>query len=670
MKANKKAGGLKSLLLLHCEKAVVLAIVLAAGWLAYASLGVESENRQPSQLAQAVEQTRTAFTNARLEDAPAEEFKPAPAIDPDEEVDISVEAFPLARGLNEPVVPPTIDRTDPTLLAATDLEVNAVSGLMAFVDENVRRERELEELRKQREQEQAREKNQDSGEDNPLGRIGRGGRATEDDRDDRNRRPAPTRRRNNGVDPQGDELIKAVSCAIVLAKAPLYDQYKVYKDALETARDYDPSRDVPSYFGYFVERAQVVDGAEPQWRPVQVVAMTGGKATKIVSADAIDKLIADWAGGQEPLVDGRFEHPSLTTPLPPLVGKPWGAEVVHSDAPLQSETDAEAADEDEVDAEDATDPAEGDDLFARRSDGGREGLGRRPGGQRGGRGGGRTPGRGLSPGGMRGGEFEGGMGRGMGRSGGPSRGRRGGGGGVEFSEDVPFAMIRFFDHTVRPGKRYRYRVRLILEDVNHDVDERALAREVIDRRDQLSKNRRRVRFAPWSKPSPVVGVPLAGDAYLASVTQPSGRQAGAEGKASFVLQAFALNEDQKAIQVAVEDSFQRGAVFNLTKDAEFVTPDRRWIEKYDGFAFRSGVTLVDYDGGAPITRDLSSPGKVLLMDATGRLFVRNEPDDYASVQDYEAVFKEEEGGRGGRGGRGFPGGEGMFEGLGPSGRGR
>ena len=99
---------------------------------------------------------------------------------------------------------------------------------------------------------------------------------------------------------------------------------------------------------------------------------------------------------------------------------------------------------------------------------------------------------------------------------------------------------------------------------------------------------------------------------------------------------------------------------NMTEDAEIITPDRRWIEEVDSFKFHTGVTLCDFSGGEAIPGSkLKAPVHVLLMDATGRLFVHSQLDDSQMVGDHKLIFDEKRNRERGRGGDvGFPGLEG------------
>ena len=60
-------------------------------------------------------------------------------------------------------------------------------------------------------------------------------------------------------------------------------------------------------------------------------------------------------------------------------------------------------------------------------------------------------------------------------------------------------LFRFFDFSAQPGKSYRYRVRLVLRNPNHNVPAQYLTNA------QLAKGETRV--SPWSEPSDIVTIP-------------------------------------------------------------------------------------------------------------------------------------------------------------------
>ena len=262
-------------------------------------------------------------------------------------------------------------RTDPVLLEAQDLEASGGSGLLAFVDPVVRRkkmqeaaEKEAERAKKQKEE--SAKMSEDTGRGG--GRGGReggaeGGRGGEMygasgvfDPDHPKRRPVVGMVRPAGVPLQDFEDVRIAHWAVVVAKVPIKEQVKLYRDAFENARGYNAMTDLPQYLGYFVERAEIRPGDEvgrfevakgqrlrrQEYRPLGPGGDvecdlwqrgSGGRSHRSRANSAF--LTRDWVPGSMEVVDPRFMGTGpLVFPLPPLVGRDWGREVTHSEIPL------------------------------------------------------------------------------------------------------------------------------------------------------------------------------------------------------------------------------------------------------------------------------------------------------------------------------------------------
>ena len=617
MKSNQMSGGIKGLLFAHCEKIVAFLLLALAGYLVYSSLGIKGINQTHSELSSAVSQTSSAFEQSRWLSID-EEYKQLSYAVQTGDGQINGAAYMADGSLNPNVVPPTVDRTDPELLPAMSLQVSSVTGLMAFADEEVRRERELEERRREEALEAERSREAESDRDERRGRDKRGnnnrfgGRDDEEDMKGRREVPNDVNRREEGVDLQGDERIDRVSCAVVLAKVPVLEQYKIYMDTLEDAQGFNPSADIPEYRGFFIERSEVIAGQEPDWQPVTV--SRSGRSKNVVTDIKIQNLITDWVAGQEPIMDNRFEHPALTMPLPPLVGQPWQAnQVVHDDIPLMAETEAlQDAMDDDMDPELIEDP---DSPFGRSEAGGAMERGPR-----------------MNPRMMR----REGMGGPMRRSQGGNRG-----GDKSFDEEISHYMVRFFDFTVIPGRRYQYRLQMVLTDVNkrNGLRRSYLAKDVAERISAGGGSD--IVRAEWSQPSPVVSVPLAGDVFVAEATIPKADKPNSEPSVNLLVNTFDLDEDRRAMRAETIDKFYLGSVMNFKKDIETLSSDQQWLIERDTFPFRTGITLCDVSGGDQISRDEKAPVKVLFMDSTGSLFVRNQAEDKDKVERYKSIYEED-----------------------------
>jgi hypothetical protein len=136
-----------------------------------------------------------------------------------------------------------------------------------------------------------------------------------------------------------------------------------------------------------------------------------------------------------------------------------------------------------------------------------------------------------------------------------------------------------------------------------------------------------------------------------------------------LVQGFDVDEEGKAMQASKLGKFSLGSVMNLeNQKVEILVDNNRFLKEVDDFDFRTAVTLVDMIGGEKIGGELTAPAQALLMDAAGRMYVRDELGDATDIENYELVYENKGGDAGGErgmmpgGGRGGPpmGGRGEF----------
>jgi uncharacterized membrane protein YgcG len=239
--------------------------------------------------------------------------------------------------------------------------------------------------------------------------------------------------------------------------------------------------------------------------------------------------------------------------------------------------------------------------------------------------------------------------------------------------DTEFYLFRFFDFDVAPGKKYKYRVRLFLFDPNDGMPRRYLAAEAVVRRAALkTKTAKKLRPTDWSEPSATVGIPLPGQ-VLASVVKPAATTVhNSEPSAKLTVKSFRAqlgtvwakdsSYASEAIEAVVQADFLRGMVCNLVNrgDSWVIGADRRELYKAKkGFPLNANIMLVDMAGGEKLAgaSAMDVPCEVLLMDLSGRLYVRSQLEDAEEVALYEELLadprdRRDRGGRGGYGGEG------------------
>jgi hypothetical protein len=694
MKAKLKgANGFVRFLLQHGEKIGIAAILVVAGMLVWSSLGrpIVDDSKQPPALTREANAAKSSVENMSWETFPPEERTDFTSFSSRSgdlvSTPVNPRSYPPIPPWDQPVIKPIKLREDPILVAATDLEVRASAGLWMSSDAEAIRAnmraaaQEAARLRREQEEEAARmaeEGDREGGRGRGQGRgrgeggfgeMGRGGMGS-DMGGMKTKDGALVMQPMGGAQVQGFEKIMEQSWVTVLAKVPIKQQFQMYEDALASARGFNVTADQPEYLGYEVERAEVTDDGP-------------GKFTllKRVSAKAMIDRMSTWPIQTPDLVNPKYIHPLLTHPLPPMIMREWGDEITHSDLPLPTPEELAAGPGmEEVQPEEPAESGdESEDPFgraARRAAQPGMAMGR-----------GAEMGMMGRPGMGRGGEMgmmgRPGMGRGgeMGMMGRPGMGRGGEMGGMGMGASIveelpPFAwdgrtktlLFRYFDDTVEPGRRYRYRVQLVLKDVNANQPAMYLDPEVSTRQ---TEDKRPYRVTEWSEPSPVAVVPRPGLTFIAETKDPG----GAEPEARLIIKSV---DSANAAEVANDAWYTRGSVLNFTQKAKIIWSSVYKVnaEKPDEspvFRFFTGLTLIDLDGGdqlVPKNRNLKAPARALVMDSAGRLMMQNELDQGKTIREYDFILRQDaeaarraretESDRGGRGGGRGGGGRGGF----------
>jgi len=619
MKANLKGGNVVvRFLLAHGEKLGMAGIVVCVGMLAWSAIGRErlGEDQQPEDLKELVTGAETRIKGFRWDDADEQNKI---VFTPISKVGMAVvprTGFPpFTKTFERRALDPVGLRIDPILLAAEDLEVNGDSGLWVTADP--------EKIKEMKRDAKIREEKEQSRESKATPRAGN--RSARDGGLYGNESPTKSSTANRsrsgtiilspktGAQLEGYEQVRADSWVTVLARVPVLQQAQQYDEVLQSASGYKSTADVPEYFAYLVERAEVTETGQSEWKKIATIhegIITGRLKTYPVQ--------------MEEVIDPRYFHPLLTHPLPPLILREWDGRASHSSMPLRSALieakPVEEVNEVKTDEDDIFSyvPSSGTSTPQRRSE--------RPGFSRPGRPSFSRP---EGPG------FEG---PGFSRTERP--GPVSGGSGLA-RQSASHKLFRFFDNSVKPGHRYRYRVKLVLRDVNHGASEQYLDKSVIERRSKTKEKMRRFRFTEWSEASPIVSVPLPARIYLVSAKLAKETNFNSESEMKLLIKA--LNSQYRA-EIALEDKFLRGSVINVHEKADVVWSNNYSSEQDLEFDFNTGITLLDFSGGEKLSRrnsDLISPARAVLMDASGRLFLQSELDDIQPVAAFQRVLSGE-----------------------------
>ena len=209
---------------------------------------------------------------------------------------------------------------------------------------------------------------------------------------------------------------------------------------------------------------------------------------------------------------------------------------------------------------------------------------------------------------------------------------------------VPNLLFRFFDFSATQGRRYQYRVRLVLNDPNHQIAPRYLAREVVDRRSAMKPSQRFRRFADWSEPSAPIAVPFAGRLVVGRATAALPRKLSGEPKVTALVKTFDQGKAAAAATELVE--YVRGTVGNITASIEIFKLVDRELELIENYRFTTESSILDIRGGKKLSKnnneDLTAPGHILVLTRTGKLVVQSELKEEMEYDEYRELFEEEE----------------------------
>ena len=667
--ASKLKGGnaVVRLLLAHGEKLWMLGIVVCAGLVVWAAISRErlEDSQSPESLQNLIKRANSHMQDNTWEKASQEgKTLNASSVSTESMKPIPHEHFPpFKQDFNRRVLDPVQQRTDPELMALVDLEVHGDSGILATSTAKSVAAKKRKALAAEEMLEKQKLKDKQRQRDNPLfdepesGSRGSYGRNQVRGGTVAGKSGVIIERPRDGGQLQGFEDTSAKSWVTVVAKIPIKAQNLRYQNSLASARGYLPRQDVPQYKGYFVWRTEVTSSGEGPWKKIAQVA-----------EKQILKQQTSKTSKAPRLVNSKYQHPLLTFPLPSLLLRAWDNRITHSEIPLlEDETfetaESETATEEEVEtrgdadlfgSEAPTRDDQGSSYAAGRGRGAGYG-GEMDGGRGGGYGGEMFGGRGGGYGGEMfggrgggyGGEMDGGYGGEMGGRG--SSGLAGGGYRAAptalpeyaWDQETEFLLFRYIDDTVTPGKQYRYKVQLALVDANNGVEEAYLDKTVTERRSALSATPSKLsyRLSPESEPSPVVSVPLPARVYLASGEPARDGNFYAEPVANLLVKAY---EGKVAAEVARMEDVKRGRVVNMHEQAKVIWSNKFKEDTKPEFNFRTGITLLDISGGESLSRknrDLTAPARAVMMDASGRMFIQSQIDDFDTVASYNEIIE-------------------------------
>lgn len=432
---------------------------------------------------------------------------------------------------------------------------------------------------------------------------------------------------------------------VLTGLVPAGEQLAIYQRTFTDTlahEGYDGKQDVPEYFRYLVERAEVQPGvADDQltWTPLS--EMDDTKVTEEVRDPALAEMMQKWAGKlidktPQPFIEwcttyvnppqaapegGEGEDAELSRWLPPLLLRDWKPEEIVHPTILKAiaEAGAPPAAEGKPAPKAKVDEPEQDAEEQHR----------------------------------------------------------------KAADKLGMKLFRHFDFTVEPGKQYKYRVTLVLRNPNRGFDVRYLDVEKFKQIAQGAfrhSNGQAVTIvknaaAPegngyaMSKPVwvPLDGALLTGDVVLVPARGPGsnaplkepklkvlvmGIESVAEALARFEASFKTIKkppvEELDAMKAAWESRVDRvfvvreadaarGSWLNLEGEANLLHPIDRADSPLKIVRVPSNVLLLDYANGLPLSVAGAKPapvdsGDVLMLDGAGRPQIRNRYEDTAPYQ--------------------------------------
>ncbi len=444
---------------------------------------------------------------------------------------------------------------------------------------------------------------------------------------------------NQNVTSSSATSVPATIVAVV-GVVPFKKQWDEYSRVLQGASGYEASRDQPRYVYLYGQRVDVTDNPDR--------AINDDEWEAVTQFNEYRKETQKWDGSPRELVDEKYLDPFITYVCPPVMMRDITGMLTHPEIPLRNApAAAEQAPQEEPDDDPKDTPQDAPGGFVEQPGAGAVAAGG-AGGAMGAAGGG----------GMMGGDMMGGMGDMMGGMGDMMGGM--GGGGAMAGRSIPdYKMVRFFDFNAEPGRIYRYRVRLLLEDPNHpniriheDYPQhiapplRSLDEDVVARINQLNdaEHNQFFRETEWSDPTAPVSVPdptqvFAGTTLYQAMSRDQDQRAFMDKEPLGTLKPVVW-DSVRGVDIPHNYTVYRGSVLNQTTDIEYAHPVSTVINAVESFDFTTNLFVGDIRGGELLpgsSRDwqVLTPGEFALIDGAGNLIVRNELDDMEMFNRYE-----------------------------------
>ncbi|HEX3727590.1 MAG TPA: hypothetical protein VHV08_15155 [Pirellulales bacterium] len=354
---------------------------------------------------------------------------------------------------------------------------------------------------------------------------------------------------------------KAQPWAVVTGLVPVLKQTQEYSRVLEGTIGEKRERDVPHYAGFVIERAEV-DPAQPAKLDWKVLPPS-------------DEFEKQWDSTLE-IVQADYVEPELTMKLGPLAGGvSWDESVAHPKIPLLAAATETKATAEEAAEKERPEAAATNSRIRRARPAEAKGADKAP----------------------------------------AAKDKA-----ASVPSEIAYRLLRVFDFTVEPKKKYRYRVTLALENPNFGLPPFYLL--------DPSKKREEVAESPVSEPTDMITIPDGYRVLVAGAGKGPRNDPGAKILVSRI-------DPQEGLEEATEMDVFRGSVANVFDRDLTVKVPNGGVKELTGVDIKTDVLVLDVHGGRPLStkRDAAvSPVEVLILDPYGKMSVRNELDDESMVE--------------------------------------
>ncbi len=364
----------------------------------------------------------------------------------------------------------------------------------------------------------------------------------------------------------GGSATKGARFVAVTALVPVKKQNAAFNDAFREALGYD-EKDVPIHVGFNVQRVELPPGVDPQnadWTAAKIID----------SATALEEATENSSGSGSDVVDTAYVLPGITQPLIALAHGQWEKNVAHEPqipflAPKRENSD-------------------------------------------------------MPP-------------QGPGPAPGPAAPRRPGvrptqaANAVETTEmlaadKVEYKLLRFLDFKAEPGKRYAYRLQLVLDNPNYQRPSNILESSDLAKDEFLKSD--------WSAPTSPIAIPP--DTRLFAVSVKS--RPGLDPQGTILLLKW---DETTGMEVFKEkEALERGKLLRFKGEEVKVRGALAEHGVQPTADLDAKAVVLDMIGGKKLSgRGLTSPADVLVLNFDGSFVLLNELDDMAQI---EQITKEPE----------------------------